>query len=394
MEPQSVSTQTAGRVNAATLIGGTFVTLVLLAGTVYTFDRPFAEYVISFVTGRGGEPSAAWEPISLIESGDFAQAAQQAEAFLEKGGREGANVARSALDVGTFYTGSYENRIKAIQLTKEFIRSLEGDPYSQALQVNKLLSYIQIAADGRINREIFTGEPFKNFWVPEDLSSSIKNLAEYSLSLYPTTNARFHTAVWYVDRIRNIRGAWNATDAEKKLYANEILRIIDVADQSFAESERSIAGRPFDYTERFHLLFSKVYFYSAVSRVYPQYLKEVKESFVALEKEYEAVRARTGGVNAFAATRMPDAYVAYAGALQQVAGRSAYAEVSATLDKLVEFVESDPKPHEGVYLTFIRQDRSKLTKATRERAFSVYYDLAVAHPPFRAFLERNGWIFE
>ncbi len=230
-------------------------------------------------------------------------------------------------------------------------------------------------------------------WVPKDLSSSIKNLAEFSLALYPTNNAHFHTAVWYVDRIRNLYGAWGATPAEKEKYADEILRIIGTVDETFAENAQHVAGRSFDYMERFFLMYSKVFFYSAVSRVRPAYLAQTKTALVELEVEYEAMKARTGGYNAFAATRMPDAYFAYAGALVQTRGAEAKTEITATLDKLVSFVESDPKPHEGFYLSYIRMNRSKWTEARKQRALRAYYDLAAIHPPFKQFLERNGWVF-
>lgn len=384
--------QTTSPLKASNILGAILVVLALLAGAAYVLDRSFSEYVISLVIGRVEEKNEAWESVSLIESGDFAKAAQQAEKVIEKGG-PAASIAGSAYDVGTFYTGTLENRIKAIQFTKKVFYESEGDSLTQALKVNKLLSFIQIGMDVRVHKEIFKGEPFERLWVPKDLSRSIKNLAEFSLSLHQTNNAHFHTAVFHVDRIRNLYGSWNATPAEKKKHADEILRIIGIVDDIFAENTEQVAGRAFDYMERFFMMYSKVFFYSAVSRVYPQYLSETKTALMALEVEYEAMKMRTGGYNAFAATRMPDAYFAYAAASQQVKGKEVYTEVAATLDKLVAFVESDPKPHEGFYLSYIRQDRSKWTKARRERALRAYYDLAEAHPPFKQFLERNGWTF-
>lgn len=384
--------QTTSPLNATNVLGAIVVALLLLAGTAYVLDRSFSEYVFSLITGNAVEKSTEWESIALIESGDFAKAAKRAETVVAKGG-VAASIAGSAYDVGTFYTGTLENRIKAVQFTKKVFYESEGDSLTQALAVNKLLSFIQIGMDARVHKEIFKGAPFEQLWVPKDLSRSIKNLAEFSLSLHQTNNAHFHTAVFYVDRIRNLYGAWNATPAEKKKYADEVLRIIGIVDKTFAENAQQVEGRAFDYMERFFMMYSKVFFYSAVSRVYPQYLAETKTALVALEVEYEAMKARTGGYNAFAATRMPDGYFAYAAAAQQVKGKEAYPEVAATLDKLIAFVESDPKPHEGFYLSYIRMDRSKWSEERKQRALRAYYDLAAAHPPFKAFLERNGWTF-
>ncbi len=390
MEPQSF--ESSDSLTLPTAVAFLIAVLVLGIGAVFYFNRPFVDFVIANITGGSKEQVTAKESISLIESGDWANAAKRAEPVLKSGGRS-TGAAGTAYEIGTFYTGTFEDRIKAVQFTKSIFYANENNPLMQALEVNTLLSYIQIAMDPRINKEIFKGEPFEKLWVPKDLSSSIKNLAEFSLALYPTNNAHFHTAVWYVDRIRNLYGNWKATPAEKKEYANEILRIIGTVDKTFAENAQQMEGRSLGYMERFFMMYSKVYFYSAVSRVYPTYLAQTKTALAELEIEYEAMKARAGGYNAFAATRIPDAYFAYAGALVQTKGAEAKPEIATTLDKLVSFVESDPKPHEGFYLSYIRMDRSKWKEASKQRALRAYYDLAAIHPPFKQFLERNGWVF-
>ncbi len=330
----------------------------------------------------------AGNAVDLAASGKFSEALVEAERINAES--QGTNaVARSVIDTSKFLTGDSQSRIEAVRYTKESYAAYTGNGLNQALQVNKLLGYLNSGFEQYVFDEVFSGEQFSQFIVPGDKASSIRKLAEHSIELYPTTSALFRIGQWDADRIRDLYGEWNATEAQKMTYANDILRIIAEADALIASETQQIDGRPFDFMVEPRYLYWKSYLYGVVARVRPEYIQESKNALVALEQVFETSRDENGNKIPLISTRLPYGYYSYALTLHEVKGSEAKAEIQQTLDALVTLVESNPGIHEGSYLSFIREFASR-SRENQERYYKGYLELAEVHPPFKEFLQEHG----
>ncbi|TSC86213.1 MAG: hypothetical protein G01um10148_719 [Parcubacteria group bacterium Gr01-1014_8] len=327
--------------------------------------------------------------LHLAAQGRSDEAVAQAELVM-RGSSEPNFVARSVVDTGKFMSGDARKRIEAVQLTKETY-TLSKTNYEKALQVNKLLGYINAAFEPFVFDEVFVGEPFQSFLVQDDAATSIRNLAEYSISLYPTTEAQFRIGQWYTDRIRNLYGDWNATPAQKKEYAGEIAKVIASADALLPQELKTVEGRPFEYMVEPRFLFWKSYLYGVMARVQPEYLEDAKIALDALVKLNETTRDEKGAPIPLIASRLPYTYFNYALALYDVQGTDAKAEINKYLNALMTLVEKDPAVHQGYYLAFLREGGAR-SKADWERYYKGYIDLSELNPNFKEFLIKYGEI--
>ncbi len=334
----------------------------------------------------------AVEALTLMEAGQFAEAALKAEAVIHSSAGADHAVARSIVDSGKFMTGETDARIQAIRLTKETYVRETGNAYNQSLQVNKLLGYINSGFEPYVFDEVFAGEPFQKFHIEGDIAGSIRALAEHSITLNPTTESLFRLGQWNADRIRDLYGDWGATPEEKEQYANDILRIIAAADELIDSEMATVEGRPFDYTVQPRFFFWKSYLYGAAARVQPEYLEDAKIALDNLVQSYETTVDASGKPYPVIATRLPYGYFSYAWSLYEVAGERALPDVRENLDALVDIIEANPNIHAGAYLSAVREAAAR-SPENQARYYRGYLELAKVSPRFKTFLESYGWTF-
>lgn len=367
---------------------GTVSLIVLLGGLLYFLGFFNALDLWQFKDHDELARGAA----QLVGEGRFEEAVAQAERVDRES--NGTNfAARSVVDSGKFMTGDQEKRIEAIRYTKETYAKLEGQPHDQALQVNKLLGYVNAGFEQYVFDEIFSGDTFGAFLVKGDMGSSIRKLAEHSLSLSPTTEAAFRIGQWDADRIRDLYGTWNATAAQKELYADDILQIIKASDALIESEKGGVDGRPFDYMVEPRSLYWKSYLYGVVARVRPEYLDESKAELDKLVAIYEKSGDANGKKNVLIAARLPYGYFSYALAVHEVKGAAGKSEAIANLDAMMALIAENPGAHDGAYLSFVRGGGAR-SRADQERSYNGYLVFAEMHPPFKVFLQQYGWKFE
>lgn len=327
--------------------------------------------------------------LESADQGDF-KAAQLESWDIVRSSRGGNLTALSVYDTSSFMTGNATSRINAIRATKEHYTRAAGDPYTQALQVNKLLGFYNSARENYVYDEIFAGEPFQNFLVPGDKIGSIRKLAEHSIALSPTTAAIFRLGQWNAEQIE--KAGTSVSVEERELYADNILDVIASADKIIDSETVAIEGRPFDYTIKSRYFFWKSYLYSAVARVQPQYLEDAKVNLNELVAYYDTTRNENGEKYPLIATRLPYAYANYAVALMDIHGEEARPEIEKSLNALIALIAEDPEIHKGEYLALIRRGVAA-SEIDPQQASANYRELAQMHPPFKAFLESYGWKF-
>ncbi|MDD2657308.1 MAG: hypothetical protein PHD04_01440 [Candidatus Pacebacteria bacterium] len=107
-----------------------------------------------------------------------------------------------------------------------------------------------------IQKEIFKDEPYKGLASSTDASVSIRNLFDYSASIYPLAYSELRSARWYVNVIFALKqkSTQNATDKEKiKEYLQIIAEKVRLADADIArvkETENENLVLPNTFSEK------------------------------------------------------------------------------------------------------------------------------------------------
>lgn len=344
-----------------------------------------------FLDSKTVQIENAAQSMNLIGEGNFDAAIAAAEKVLKTGSDDRSIAqARSVADIGRFMTGEETKRIEAIRITKESYEKAIGDPRTQALQVNKLLGYLNSGYEQYVYDEIFSGEVFGQFKVKKDRTSSIKNLANHSLQLYPTTEALFRYGQWFADRIRDIHGDWRVTPEQRVQYAENTLKVIEYSDKLIAREMKENEDRAFSYMIESRYFFWETYLYGAVARVKPEYIVQSKEFLDKLVASYENSRDEQGNKIPLIATRLPYSYVGYAWSLYEVKGEESMPEIEDNLDALIAIINENPKLHEGAFLAFVRNG-AKQSAERQERYYKPEEVLGKKYPPFGEFLKTYGW---
>ena len=356
------------------IILGAIAALVLFSYVLGIFRAD----IFTDIFSRGDDTSAKIEQaVGYTSLGEFPTAVTFAREALASGENFAA---QEALDVSLFSQGGKENRIEAIRSVKSnYMKSTRPD--YRALQINLLLGYIMAGREKYVYKEVFSGEPFESLKVPGEWYDSVRNLAELSLSNYPTSAAKFRVGLWYVDKIKNAK-----TAAEKKQYADDLVKVIKEAEEILPVETALREGAGFDYmTEaRFHFWVSFLYGEAAAGDL--KYLAESDAALQRLVAYYESTLDKNGQRIPLIAARLPDAYITHAKSLYRLKGGSAEAQIRADLNALIAIIREKPSVHEGLFISLLR------TVATKEGpGKDEYIALAKMHPPFAEFLREYGW---
>lgn len=296
--------------------------------------------------------------------------------------------AQIILNEANFMIGTRESRLAAVQGAKNLFTRLEGYPEDQALVITSLLNYMSMDPDRYIFNEIFAPGPFSAFVVKNDYLGTVKNLAEYSVSLKPTTTALARVGWWHADKILNISRVHGLSEVERKATADEILKII--ADHKDLLTQEITNHETLNPMLKPNFYFWQASLYQAVARVYPEYIDEASDSLAALHNEYESTRGQDGGYLATIAVLIPYAELYYAQALYEVEGETSLPQVREHLVALVETVETNPDIYRTSFIGMIERQSSL---AAQYRIFNhpTYSRFIEQVPEFRIFLESYGW---
>lgn len=347
----------------------------------------------SFLVNQGvpGESSRQSEMIDraneLMSAGDYQAALEEASKLLSDSNPSISIRAQRLANEANFLIGTKESRIAAVRGAKDLFVRLEGYPEDQALVIVSLINYLGIASDAYVYEEVFARGPFEAFLVPNSNVDSVKKLAEYSLTLKPTTTALARVGWWYADKILEVTRSYDLDEQAKRAVADEILKIIETRRNLLPQE---INAAPSSYMLKTNFYFWQASLYQAVARVYPQYIKEAEESLAALRQEYESNIGQNGKPLATIAVLIPYAELYYAQALFETKGEESLPEVKEHLSALVAVVKTDPETHRGGFIALIE---SQASLPPRYQIFNhpTYSRFIEETPEFKTFLESYGW---
>ena len=295
--------------------------------------------------------------------------------------------AQRMVNEANFLTGTQASRLAAVRGSKDLFLRLEGYPEDQGLVIVSLLNYLSMAPESYIFDEIFNEGPFSAFLVKGSYIGSVKNLAEYSLSLKPTTAALARVGWWYADQILEVSNSYGLDSSAKKMAADEILSILASRQDLFVQEIGASKG---DSLARANFYFWQASLYQAVARVYPEYIGEAFQSLQALHNEYDTTVSETGEGLAAIAVLIPYAELYYAQALYEVEGDTSMPQVREHLGTLIEIVEADPGMHRASFIGLIERQAAQAPQYQMFRQ-PTYARFIEEVPEFKAFLESYGW---
>ncbi len=335
------------------------------------------------------------ETVAMQFEGDFAGSAQRAEGMRGEIGTGTVNYQRNitALATAEFWSGEKEKRLEAVRLTKEQLASAPGSKRNQALLINRLIGYMTTAMEPEIIAEVFKGEPFQTLYdAKNDTDSIFSNLALESISRYPTTAANARVGIWHSGKIfKDYDGIAELSKQEKVEHIQGILYRIEEMNRLFP-SERKI---PMLYSQLAEAQFAyyQGFMYGALSLTNPEYLDDMEGAFSKVHEEYRVERNDEGKPVALLESRIPYTNFAYATYLNAVAGSTRKADVEKLLAQVIELVTEHPDIHKGAFLSFMKQTAVDGSEGTSGRWYSYdrFVRMAKIYPPFKTFLNQNGW---
>ncbi len=131
-----------------------------------------------------------------------------------------------------FYSAENVNeRVEAVRSLKR-LYALAGTDVERTRYIEGFFHFMHTAWEPEVISEVFAGEPFGHLRSDEGDMTSIRNLAQYSNSLHPTTSAYFRIANWHIRSLRDF-SPWSSTPEQKAAaikHADSLISLIEVTN--------------------------------------------------------------------------------------------------------------------------------------------------------------------
>lgn len=323
---------------------------------------------------------------SLIVRGSYDQAAGQAESSGKTAADEAELLTAQRLEsYSRFMTGQTEEQLKAVELTLQaYAKDVQaGDLRRQARDISRLLEYVTASREQQVFDRVFSG-PFVSYRAESGLADSLASLANYALSLSPTSIAAFTSTVAHLYPMTDFDKKYGITAEQKKKHADALFPLIEKAKTIYASEMRIPGNTDIMAPARYHYWLGILY--GAIATVYPEYLDESEASFKAIFDYYETTLDENGDKYAIIESRLPMADYNWALAISRVDGVKRKDDVAMHLDRLITRVRSNPSNYENQFLPLVR--RMVLGTAVNQK--ESFMKLADMHKPFADFLAEYG----
>ena len=342
--------------------------------------------------------SRAWAGQTALDAlrGDFTGVATRAQEFIATHAPDNRyyDDALVLLEVSQFWSDDPQEQANAIRQAKERYIFEEGNPVAQAAITNRILEYLQ-AYDEAVFTETFTGPPFSPLLAEGDFQTSVKNLAEHSLSLWRTSTALLQVAQWHATQgIRHYDGFIKLSKSEIEAHRDAVVEALEEADALYAEEERMIKGQVFAPLYLQNFFFFRGYLYGVLSLYDKKYLSESDYSFQQVTGLYEDSLDAEGVGAAMLETRVPYALLDQALFWRAADPKGNKETIKANLDRIAQMVNNRPDIHERFFSSFISQVQGYQTGLGMWLTASRIERVSQFSPAFRDFLEENRWEFE
>ena len=290
---------------------------------------------------------------------------------------------------------SSEEWINVIHMAKKQLESTR-DPYLQAGAVDLLLLVLHQTNDPVVAAEIFAGEPF-NKLRGQDRSTSLKNLATYSIELYPTAPpyimlARVRAdAINYLLKPGSIVPIDNASSTGLISRANQIEENVKNAEMA-AKTTKARDGRsPFSLlTYPWNTIWS-AYALSQAARVDKKYWLETENMFKDAILYTETTVDKNGKPYPALLQLSAKARLYYARGLYDIFGDARASDITNTLDTLSAMIERQPELYTAQQRLFDLILKNRHRSEVTRHWYEEFAGLAKYSSSFASYLKSRGW---
>lgn len=320
----------------------------------------------------------------LIHSSSFADAASAARTAANQATEQDAQLHAKHLEAtALFMQGEDSEQIEAVRIMKQnFLQHAdEGNKIKQADDINFILKAMTTSRDDQVFEEAFTGT-FAQYRVGDDKQASLAKLAEYSVSLNPTTVALFTTAYPHVEALEALDGAV-LTDAQKKEHADALLDISRRADE-IIEQELAVSTNPLDVVTYYYWT---GIIYGLAATVYPEHLSSAEAAFKATFDYYDARRDTGGNRLPIVESRLPLTDLMWAMTIYRLAPEDRRVDIESHLDRIISMVSANPSRFENQFLPRLR----RTAEQPAEGSDNMFAILGRTYQPFNDFLAEHGY---
>lgn len=353
---------------------------------------------------RSEQPAQVQRPAELNSSiafavrGDSAVAAKVAGDYIKDKNVQdpyyllGMSVRANTLTEAATTT---DQMIDAVRAIKESYNTALPNSLPRASAVNTLIVALYRFKNGEVNAEAYKEEPFKALRVEGNDRASLKKLAEYSLSIYPTAEGYLYAARADAEALRDEFVAKRGS-VPSKADVTKIVDMLPKADALMYDGSKNNLNLDFIYGSYCWQLFWKAYDLGVIAQIDPGYLPTAEKAYKAAF-DYARMTKTPEGNEIFSVVKMgTEAHLAYAVMLYRVAGGKRAEDIHSHLLAFLDDVKKNPSWYSGYYSFFNKAKtassggKTSLEKLAYE-AHLLYSELSKLSPELKAFLIGRGW---
>ena len=332
--------------------------------------------------------------------GDYARAFEGAQRITKSGPSNPQYFSARALEqsLAMFQAGSQEDRIALVRAILDDFETAE-EPHLKAYAVNRLALALEAIPEQYLFDEVFTNEPFRAYAVPGDRALTLRKLAEFSRTLYPTPDVLVNIARWHAGKILNsYTSPALSSDARQanREHAQTILQLVGEAETVFQQERPNIAYSPFAITVEPRFYYWKGFLLGAVSLTDASYTARSRAAFAEVFRMYDERRNPQGDRYALVSRPALDAHISYTRfILTEPDVYGTEEEARTHLRGAAEILRAYPDTH-SIYLEHLQAlgadtEEGRQSNSARLREWRRYVRFGVLSSEFRNLLLSLGW---
>lgn len=333
--------------------------------------------------------------VSSVTQGDFNTAISAAQKLMQKSKPNEIeyHAAQSLVATSQYLGGGADGGIEAVKTAKRQLVELQGNPQAQAGIVARIMGYASNTSDQSVISEVFKDSPLKELYVADSVSTSLRNVAEYSLALTENSPAHLQVGNWHARQLlRHYDGVRKLSNLDLQKHIDAVKDRIVKADALYADERAAANQSAVGYLFEPQYRFAIGYLYGVLGLFDERYLAKAESSYAAVLEHFTIARNPDGSPFVVLEPRVPYTHLNTALFIHEVGGSARAADVRAQLDKLLSVLATNPTRHQGFFVAYMRSIASSTNGGVLPSRARMA-ELAAIHSNFKVFLEQTGWKF-
>jgi hypothetical protein len=300
-----------------------------------------------------------------------------------------------------------DDRVAAMRLFIRYFDLAEQYPVLQANAVNRIATALYASGEQAVIDTVAQQEPFSSMRIPGDNYASMKNVIEYSLSIYPTYDAHLLLARLEADAVLSglVKGSTALLKNTPEVRIQMEERVSKIVSEVAAADALYVARQPqFTQSSPFNVTTDAWYYFwrgqvlAAAARIDSQYAALAEQSFDAAITSVEMQKDDSGAPYTILLPVTARTELAYARLLHDVGGSEQDASVRRHLSVFVQIVTGAQSDMVHDLISFFDQTKdgalvtgSEWSQVSLRQSYDEYVALANISPELKQFLISRGW---